>query len=352
MRASPILFCAVFIPGTAVPAHSQTPRPPALTEQVSGTTALLQAVSPVDQRVVWVSGHRASYARTTDGGRTWTAGTVPGDSTLQFRDVHAFDENTAFLMSAGTGPVSRVYFTADAGKTWTLQHTNPDSTGFYDCLSFWDRDRGLLYGDAVDGKVVVLSTGNGGRLWTRVPSERLPAPRQGEGGFAASGTCLVTQPPGHAWIGTGAGLAARVFHSSDRGSTWTVIETPVFHGAPASGIASLTFRDSLNGFAAGGDIGDPNSRTDNVAVTADGGRTWRVAGHPGITGAIYGSAYVPGAPTPSVVIVSPKGAEYSTDNGATWTGLDTRAYWAVAFASNGTGWMAGPQGRITRIETR
>ena len=322
---------------------------PLLTDQTSGTASLLQAVSPVTARVVWVSGHRATFAVTTDGGATWRSGVVPGDSTLQFRDVHAVDQNTAYLLSSGTGKASRIYRTDDGGGTWTLQHTNPDSAGFYDCMDFWDRDHGLVYGDEVDGQAVVLATLDGGRRWARLPPEMLPVVRKGEGGFAASGTCLVAHNPAYAWIGTGAGLAARIFRTANRGATWSVVETPVFHSAPASGIASLAFRDSLNGFAAGGNIGDPESRTDNVAVTTDGGRTWRLGGRPSMSGAIYGSAYAPGAPTPTLVIVSPKGAEFSTDNATTWTSLDARPYWSVAFAANGTGWMVGPGGRITRI---
>ena len=177
----------------------------------------------------------------------------------------------------------------------------------------------------------------------------LPVPQKGEGGFAASGTCLVVRSPAFAWIGTGAGGSARVFRSVNRGATWTVAEAPIFHASKASGIATLAFRDSVNGLALGGDIGDATSHTDNVAATFDGGKTWRLTGKPIMSGAIYGSAWVPGAAKPTVVIVSPKGAEFSADNGADWISLSTKAYWAVGFAPNGVGWMVGPGGRITKV---
>jgi photosystem II stability/assembly factor-like uncharacterized protein len=218
-------------------------------------------------------------------------------------------------------------------------------------MDFWDRDHGLVYGDEVDGQTVVLATVDGGAHWARLPPEMLPVPQKGEGGFAASGTCLVVRNPAFALIGTGAGGAARVFRSVNRGATWSVVETPIFHASQASGIASLAFRDSLNGWAFGGDIGDANSHTDNVAATFDGGKTWRLTGRPNMSGAIYGSAYVPGSSPPTVVVVSPKGAEYSRDNGATFTSLDSRPYWSVGFASNGDGWMVGPGGRITKVQS-
>ena len=70
---------------------------------------MLQAVSVVDENVVWVSGHRATYVRTVDGGATWEVGVVPGPDTLQFRDVHAVDANTAYLLSAGPSDMSRCH---------------------------------------------------------------------------------------------------------------------------------------------------------------------------------------------------------------------------------------------------
>src|SRR4051812_18292205 len=104
------LVISMLVADTA--AAQQGPRPE-MTDQASGTRALLQAVSPISDRVVWVSGHTATWARTTDGGTTWQAGSVPGDTSLQFRDVYAIDENSAYLMSSGTGKASRIYFTRD-----------------------------------------------------------------------------------------------------------------------------------------------------------------------------------------------------------------------------------------------
>src|SRR3990172_7511736 len=51
---------------------------PVLTEQASGVQATLQAVSPVNDSVVWVSGHAGVILRTLDGGRPWTPLAAPG----------------------------------------------------------------------------------------------------------------------------------------------------------------------------------------------------------------------------------------------------------------------------------
>ena len=80
---------------------------------------LLQAVSAVDERIVWVSGRAWTFARTTDGGEHWHAGRVSGADTLEFRDVEAISADTAFLLSAGSGDLSRIYKTV-TGPELTL----------------------------------------------------------------------------------------------------------------------------------------------------------------------------------------------------------------------------------------
>ena len=130
--------------------------------QSSGVNASLRAVGVVSAQVAWASGTGGTWLRTDDGGATWTAGKVPGAEKLDFRALHAVDARSAFLMSIGSGPQSRVYRTADAGAHWNLLFTNPDAKGFFDALAFWDARRGILVGDAVEGHIVVFTTADGG----------------------------------------------------------------------------------------------------------------------------------------------------------------------------------------------
>jgi photosystem II stability/assembly factor-like uncharacterized protein len=138
-----------------------------------------------------------------------------------------------------------------------------------------------------------------------------------------------------------------VLHTRDFGRTWSISLTPIA-GGQTSGLAAVAFRDTLHGAALGGNVADPRARSDNVAVTDDGGRTWRLAGRPTFAGAVYGSVVVPGR-AGWLVAVGPRGLDYSSDNGATWVGLDTLAYWSVGFGSSTVGWAVGPSGRIKRI---
>ncbi|MGD8495542.1 MAG: hypothetical protein PVF05_05080 [Gemmatimonadales bacterium] len=330
---------------------------PVLERQVSGTTALLQAVSPVSDTVAWVSGHQGTWARTLDGGRTWTAGRVRGADSLQFRDVHAASADEAWLLSAGPGELSRIYHTTDGGSSWTLQWTNPEPSGFYDCLDFWDRRFGLAYGDAVDGELRVLETSDGGKTWSLLGGDVLPDAQLEEGGFAASGTCVVTGANGRAWIATGNARLSRVLHTDDWGDSWTVADTPI-PGGEGAGLFSVAFRDSLYGVVFGGDLSaaepdgeqeEPVGPPARVAISRDGGASWDRAGQPSFAGAVFGGAWVPGPGSGAMVAVAPTGASWSADGGSTWMPLDSVAYWGLGFASNRAGWLVGPGGRITRI---
>ena len=362
VRSSLILFGSVLVGGPAVAltvlgTWSRSVSPDSslgsqllLTrrEQTSGTRVLLQAVSPVSDQIVWVSGHEGTYARTLDGGRSWSAHVIPGAEELQFRDVDAFDARTAYLMSAGSGPLSRIYRTDDGGSTWDLQFLNDHPDGFLDCMAFWNPSRGLAYGDAIEGRLFVLRTEDGGASWTRVPDEALPSAQEGEGGFAASGSCVETGPPGRAWIATGNAETPRVLWTEDEGRSWSFAAVPIVGGA-AAGLTTVDFLDSRTGIALGGVIGQDTVRVDNVTVTLDGGRVWTLGGRPAMRGPVYGASWVPDSPVSTVFAVGPGGADYSTDGGLTWQTAAEETYWAVSFASPDAGWAVGPEGRITRF---
>src|SRR5262245_10522400 len=177
----------------------------------------------------------------------------------------------------------------------------------------------------------------------------MPPALSGEGAFAASGTCLVVAGGGHAWFGTGRARASRVFRTPDRGRTWTAHETPVRVGTPSSGIFSLAFHDGDHGIAVGGDYKEPDRATQIVALTSDGGQTWRRPAGQEPGGYRSAVAIVPGTRGRNLVAVGPTGTDSSIDGGESWQRLGTTGFNAVAFAGPGAGWAAG-DGVIARFE--
>jgi photosystem II stability/assembly factor-like uncharacterized protein len=327
------------------------PELPSMTLQNSGTTSALIAVSPASPRVVWASGRLGTYVVTTDGGRHWRAGVVPGAEALEFRDVHAVSANEAYLLSIGNGTDSRIYKTTDGGHSWKLQFQNHDAKAFYDCFGFWTPDRGIATTDAVDGRFPVVRTKNGEK-WKYITSQ-LPAAQVGEASFASSGTCVTTQGLKRAWIATGGAAHARILRTIDGGRTWKASNTPIVQGTPSSGIFSVDFRDASHGILAGGELLAPDALSNNVAVSSDGGKTWKLATGTPFTGAAYGLSYigVRGWRERAVLATGPKGAAWSPNEGRTWHSLPgVHDYWGVAFANPDAGWLVGTEGRILKIE--
>lgn len=318
--------------------------------QQSGVEVRLRGVSAVSSRVAWASGDKGTYARTTDGGRTWRAGKVAGAEELDFRDVDAFDADTAYLLSIGEGALSRIYKTTDGGAHWTLQFTNPRPEAFFDAMAFWDAANGIALSDPVGGRFHLVQTSDGGRTWRALPADALPPALEGEAAFAASGTCITVEGRERVWFGTGGGARARIFYSSNRGRTWEVFDTPVLAGSASAGIFSVAFRDARHGVIVGGDYRQEKASKLNAARTSDGGRTWQLVENSRPRGFRSGVAYVSQRRRTSLVAVGPSGSEYSNDDGRTWRSAGTQGFHSLSFArtTTGTGWAVGEQGRTAK----
>ena len=332
------VYLAAIILGVA---HSSAD--PQWEKQSIKTDADFRGLSAVSADVAWVSGTKGTFGRTTDGGKNWTVGTVPDAAKLDFRDVEAFSENTAYLLSAGPGEDSRIYKTVDGGKTWTLQFKNANKDAFYDAIAFWDEQNGIALSDPVKGRFQLVVTTNGGKNWVSPPEKNLPTSLPNEGAFAASGTCLITYGDKDAWFCTGSASRARVFHSRNRGQSWSVSDTPILAGTDSAGIFSIAFRDGSHGIIVGGNYRKPTETAVTVAITTDGGKTWSAGDKP-----LPFSSGVAWA-NDRWIAVGTSGSNVSLDDGASWKFLDRENYNAVRFTSTGAGWAVGPKGRIAKF---
>jgi photosystem II stability/assembly factor-like uncharacterized protein len=322
---------------------------PTLTPQDSGTTSRLQAVSPVNDQVVWASGVDGTWARTIDGGENWESHQVPGAETLQFRDVEGVSAEVAYLLAAGVGTDSRIYKTEDGGATWTLQILNTDPLGFWDCFAFWNATQGLTMADSVAGRIPALRTLDG-ETWQDIGDNLPPALPGGEFSFAASGTCVATAGKKWAWIGSASLTESRILATADKGETWNAYAQPIAAGGGTAGVFSVAFRNPAQGVIGGGDFVG-TTVVDNFARSSDGGKTWSLATNAPIPGAIFGLSYVgtPGFPR-YIVATGPAGAAWTPDEGETWNLLEgVEGFWAVAFASPDAGWLVGVGGTITKV---
>jgi photosystem II stability/assembly factor-like uncharacterized protein len=74
---------------------------------------------------------------------------------------------------------------------------------FYDCIDFTSSEHGMAMSDPVNGKFRLMETDDGGASWALVdPAGMVPA-KDGEFGFAASGTCLTAGAGSRMYLATG-----------------------------------------------------------------------------------------------------------------------------------------------------
>ncbi|MGW7681770.1 WD40/YVTN/BNR-like repeat-containing protein [Kribbella sp. NPDC054772] len=304
-------------------------------------------IDVVNRAVVWACGGFKApdedsgpgiVVRTDDGGDTWQDVTPPGAEHLAFHDLEAFDKNNALAVAVGPGDESRIYRTADGGQTWNLVFQNQDPAAFYDGIAFFDNNNGIAVSDPVNGKFRILNTHDAGQSWQVAPSNGMP-PALATEGVRATGSSLVTKGPQDTWFGTVAEPDnSRVFHTNNRGHTWSVASTPI-PGLPAEfGIASLAFWDTHHGLALGG--GSPSTNRPSVAAaTADGGATWTRVGSP--DGFRTNMAPVPTSGSHTAVAVGFTGSDITTDGGHTWQLFDQTDLRGINCAGDAGCWAVG-----------
>jgi photosystem II stability/assembly factor-like uncharacterized protein len=312
---------------------------PTIEPQTSGVTVRLRGISAVDANVAWASGREGTVLRTLDGGTHWTRVQVPDAKALDFRDIEAFDANTAVVLSIGPGEASRVYRTEDGGQHWSLVLQNTDPRAFFDCMVF-EGQRGWMLGDPVDGRYQILTTQDGGQRWTLETTG--PEAKPDEAAYAASGTCIARTYMGATLVVSG-GADARVHVGV--GKNWNAFATPMPHRVPAAGIFSATPMGDGNILLVGGDFEHETvgSAALGVASSYLGPQTLLVHPIPAPRGYRSGAACVSKS---SCIGVGPTGVD--AWNGEHWSAVSDTGYDAIDLAGT-TGWAAGDGGRIARV---
>ncbi len=282
--SSLLKFPAVLLLSVTIPLFcsaqtgSPTP-PPGIGSLVTGLHNSFRGLSVVTDKIVWVSGTGGAVGRSLDAGTTWQWITVPGYEKRDFRDIEAFDSNTAVIMAVDEpGDILK---TKDGGKTWVNVYHDTAAGMFLDAMEFWNFDSGIVIGDPIKGKFFVARSFDEGDSWHEIPARELPAADSGEACFAASGTNVRKLDKGSACFVSG-GLRSRLFIRDLQ------IDLPLIQGTNSTGANSIAVQDNkkLHGglrlVVVGGDFSKDTSREKNCAITNDGGRTW---GHPGRTAA-------------------------------------------------------------------
>ncbi len=323
------------------------------TMQQSHTTAGLRGIHNVGGGVVWASGVQGTVLHTTDDGQTWQTCAVPqGGEKLDFRGIQAFDANTAIVMSAGAGDLSRLYKTIDACRTWKLAFTNPDTDGFWDAIQFSSPAFGALIGDQVRSHLPVFFSSDAGDSWQQFDPKAIPAVDKNQSFFAASNTALLLDARNSKlYMITGGGTTSLITldpHLAGGAVSYTHLDMATGAAAGGFSLASRVDGSNLVIVAVGGDYKAPERRTGTAAFFADG--KWQA---PDTLPNGYRSAVAYYAAGKAWITVGPNGTDISTDDGRNWHAHKPAAEESPDADKNWNAlslpFVAGPNGRIGKL---
>jgi photosystem II stability/assembly factor-like uncharacterized protein len=327
----------------------------------------VEKVVAVNAATVWtllrenVTGSQVRrYARTTDGGATWTGNTISIPSDLNVANITAVDANTAWIAAFATASTARasqgIWKTTDGGVTWNRQATAAfsSSASFPNGVYFWDSNNGVAFGDATSqtagSRLEIYTTTNGGTTWTannNGPQIQNSQEYGNAGVYFVLGNTIWTGGVSDDGSGSGTGgIGARIYKSTDRGLTWTSYITDL-----TEAVSYIAFTDAQRGIM---------SSVFDVATTTNGGQTNSLAA---VTGNFRPSGLdvVPGLPNTYISVgqavqtptsLNDYGSSISRDGGATWTDLETgKIQFEIDMLSNAVGYTGGYTGAAANPST-
>ncbi len=299
-----------------------------------------RGISALSDSSVWVSSNQGQvwYFQL---GRGWENRSPKNYETIQWRDIEAFNDSTALILSAGSpGLVLR---TEDYGRTWVEAYRDDDPKIFFDAMDFWDTKRGVAFADAQDVHLGMIETKDGGRTWSKkdTSGSLLVWPQQG--GFAASGTCIHCYGDSSWALILGGKEALFKFEdhqSKEEGLNGLKIPFMDF-GAPSKGAFSLDFKSADTLIVVGGDYRADSLSEQSIAISYDGGQSWKAPDFPSELKSRYWSCVQ--WQGNQIILCSRFGTAISNDNGKSWEVLKNGFYSVDGL------WFSGPDGRIGRL---
>ena len=256
---------------------------------------------------------------------------------IEFRSI-AKTTNYIYILSVANPGL--LYQITKDGKKAKLVYQEKNEKVFYDSMQFWNDNEGIAIGDPITDCLSVIRTHDGGNTWSKIPDDKLPKVFEEEAHFAASNTNIIIKGS-DTWIVSG-GKKSRVFYSADKGNFWSVHETPIVQGRQMTGIFTADFYDAKNGFVSGGNYELPNQNSANKAITADGGKTWKLIADSKAFGFASCVQYVPNTKGRGIVSVGASGLYYSSDGGVNWVQFSKDpSLYTIRFIDNNTAVAAG-----------
>jgi hypothetical protein len=304
----------------------------------------LRGLSVVNENIIWASGSNGQIAKSINGGKDFEWIAIRGYEKRDFRDIEAFDANTAVIMAVDSPAI--ILKTKDGGKTWNEVFHDDTKGMFLDAMDFTKDGNGIVVGDPINNKLFIATTGNYGDKWSALkPEKNFYTADTGEAFFAASGTNVKISGnkynPVISFV-TGGTDSRLIFEG-------TPFALNIIHGKDSQGANSVAVNSSVSRIViAGGDFNNPSSSEKNLEVfTIHKGRLL----FPPIQTPPHGyRSCVAFITDDSLVCCGLTGIDISNDGGINWKLISNESFNVCARAKNGSAvFLAGKDGRIAKL---
>jgi len=303
----------------------------------------IRGLSVVNDKIIWVSGSNGAIGKSVDGGNTWQWITVKNFEKKDFRDIEAFDAQTAIIMAVSEPAF--ILKTTDGGNTWSTVFSDSTKGMFLDAMDFYDDTRGVLIGDPINNKVFIAHTENQGATW-KIDSNTAQL-FEGEALFASSGSNIKML-----WNKNEA-IASFLFVTGGKKSRLFFDNAPhdlnIIQGQQTEGANSISINEkSGDAIIVGGDFTrDTMSKTNCILFSLhDKSRFMNAATPP------HGyRSCVEYITENKLICCGTSGVDVSEDGGKNWRYISSAGFHVCQKAKKGkTIFLAGANGRIARLK--
>jgi len=300
----------------------------------SGTKTSVRGLCVVDDKIIWASGSNGMVAKSTDGGNIFSWMQVPNFEKRDFRDIEAFDSNTAIIIAIAEP--AQILKTIDGGKHWEIVFTDSTKGMFLDAMSFRDNKKGIVIGDPINNKTFIATTKNGGNTWEKA-NKNLIILDSGEAFFASSGSNIVYQKKKMLFVS--GGKKSNLYYKNKK------YELPIVQGLESTGANSIDVYNN-NAIIVGGDF-SKDSSTANNCVLVDLKKMIFTQPQTSPTGYRSSVIYIN---QNTAVACGLNGIDISNDTGLNWRKISNDGFHVIKKSKIGKAvFLAGSKGRIAKL---
>jgi len=300
----------------------------------SGTKTSIRGLCVVNDKIIWASGSNGMVAKSVDGGNSFSWIQVPNFEKRDFRDIEAFDSNTAIIIAIAEP--AQILKTIDGGKHWNIVFGDSTKGMFLDAMSFYNDKNGVVVGDPVNNATFIATTNDGGNTWEKA-NKNLTILDSGEAFFASSGSNIVYQK--NKMLFVSGGKKSNLYYNKKK------YEIPILQGFESTGANSIDVYKN-NAIIVGGDFSKDSSIANNC-VLVDLKKMIFTQPKTSPTGYRSSVVYVD---QNMAIACGLNGVDISNDAGLNWIKISNDGFHVVKKSKKGKAlFLAGSKGRIAKL---